>query len=293
MKRRVKIMKSNKLQAAGFGLVFCFILFILTTKAISAPNTYGITNTRHNLLFTYNSTMAGLGDLFRNNYGEVCVYCHTPHGAQNSNAPLWNRTLPATGNYTPYSSTTMDTSAGQPDGVSLACLSCHDGTIAVDAIVNAPGSGTAWSGAVQGHYAMAQPGQSTGGTGTCLACHRRESGVFPTNPTLWFDAMALTQNLSNQHPISMNYPTPTQDPKFNPPTNSNGSLAWFEAGGMANRADDNEIKLFSDGAGGYKVQCASCHNPHGTLSSDGVNLYPTFLRKANSSSDLCVTCHIK
>lgn len=282
-------MKGNRLQAAGFGLVFCFTLFILATKAISAPNTYGITNTRHNLLFNWQpaTPMAAIGDTFRNNYGEVCVYCHTPHGAQNSSAPLWNRTLPTTGNYTPYSSTTMDTSVGQPDGVSLACLSCHDGTIAIDSIINAPGSGLAWSGPVApNHYALAQfPDQSTN---SCLLCHR--TAVLPNAS---FEAMALTQNLSNQHPISMNYPTPAQDPKFNPPTNSNGNLAWFETGGMANRADDNEIKLFSDGAGGYKVQCASCHNPHGTLSSDGVNLYPTFLRKANSSSDLCITCHIK
>ncbi|MFZ3066107.1 MAG: cytochrome c3 family protein [Nitrospirota bacterium] len=282
-------MKGNRLRATGFVLVFCFILFILTTKAISAPNTYGITNTRHNLLFNWQpaTPMASIGDIFRNNYGEVCVYCHTPHGAQNSNAPLWNRTLPATGNYTPYSSTTIDTSVGQPDGVSLACLSCHDGTIAIDSIINAPGSGTAWGGPVApNHYALAEyPAQSTN---SCLLCHR--TAVLPNAS---FEAMALTQNLSNQHPISMNYPTPSQDPKFNPPTNSNGSLAWFETGGMATRADDNEIKLFSDGAGGYKVQCASCHNPHGTLSPDGVNLYPTFLRKANNSSDLCITCHIK
>lgn len=279
-------MKSNRLRATGFGLVFCFILFILTTKAISAPNTYGITNTRHNLLVPYNSTMSGMVGLLYNNYGEVCVYCHTPHGAQNSSAPLWNRTLPTTGNYTPYSSTTIDTNGGaipQPDGVSLACLSCHDGTIAVDSIINAPGSGAAWGGPVAAnHYAL---NQSTG-AGSCLQCH----SVLPNAN---FTVMAFGQDLRPQHPISMNYPTPLQDPKFNPPTNSNGSLAWFETGGMANRADDNEIKLFSDGAGGYKVQCASCHNPHGTLSSDGVNLYPTFLRKANNSSDLCITCHIK
>lgn len=279
-------MKGSRLQAACFGLVFCFILFILTTKAISAPNTYGITNTRHNLLVPYNPTMSGMVGLLYNNYGEVCVYCHTPHGAQNSNAPLWNRTLPTTGNYTPYSSTTIDTNGGvipQPDGVSLACLSCHDGTIAVDSIINAPGSGTAWGGPVAAnHYAL---NQSTS-AGSCLQCH----SVLPNAN---FTVMAFGQDLRPQHPISMNYPTPSQDPKFNQPTNSNGSLAWFETGGMANRADDNEIKLFNDGAGGYKVQCASCHNPHGTLSPDGVNLYPTFLRKANSSSDLCNTCHIK
>lgn len=270
-----------------FIAVFSITLYLLSAQqAISAPNTYGITNTRHNLLVPYAPGMA-VG-FYYTNYGEVCVYCHTPHGAQNSSAPLWNRTLPTTGNYTPYSSTTIDTNGGtipQPDGISLACLSCHDGTIAVDAIINAPGSGTAWGGPVApNHYAL----NPAGGVGSCLLCHNQDTFVGGN-----FTPAALGQNLSNQHPISMNYPTPAQDPKFNPPTNSNGSLAWFETGGMANRADDNEIKLFSDGAGGYKVQCASCHNPHGTLSSDGVNLYPTFLRKSNASSDLCTTCHIK
>lgn len=69
--------------------------------------------------------------------GEVCVYCHTPHSA-NANAPLWNK------NYTPpvftlYDSLTLDTSPVQPGAQSLACLSCHDGTIAVDNLANAPG----------------------------------------------------------------------------------------------------------------------------------------------------------
>ncbi|MDH4100023.1 MAG: hypothetical protein OEV28_05555, partial [Nitrospirota bacterium] len=77
--------------------------------------------------------------------GEVCVFCHSPHvGQQVANAPLWNRAV-ASGNYTPYTSSTIDapgvTSDRQPKGVSLACLSCHDGTIALDALRNAPGSG--------------------------------------------------------------------------------------------------------------------------------------------------------
>lgn len=282
-------------------LISSAAVFLPVSQAMSAPNTYGITNTRHNMLVSYttNAIMLATVGTGYNNYGEVCVYCHTPHGAQNSAAPLWNRTLPASGNYTPYSSTTIDVNGGtipQPDGISLACLSCHDGTIAVDSIVNKPGSGyytsggsTTWgsTNTAPNHSALAQPSQ--GGT-TCLSCHSA-GGTAAATP---FEVAALTQNLSNQHPISMNYPTATQDPKFNQSTlTNNGMVAWFETGGMANRADDNEIKLYSDGSGGYKVQCASCHNPHGTRSGVGDALYPTFLRKSNSSSDLCLTCHIK
>ncbi|MBI5182346.1 MAG: hypothetical protein HZA06_05505 [Nitrospirae bacterium] len=279
-------MKSNRLLSAGFGLVLCFSLLLLTTKAIAAPNTNGITNTRHNLMTPWSAM--SLVNAF-NKYGEVCVYCHTPHGAT-TDAPLWNRTLPATGGYTPYSSSTIDTNIGQPDGVSLACLSCHDGTIAVDAVRNAPGSGTNLTGWSTNHYALAQTGQSTSGNGTCLQCHGESAGILSSS--MWFDVMAFSQNLGNQHPISMNYPTATQDPAFNQTFTYNGKIAWFEETNNS-RADDNEIKLYSDGAGGYKVQCATCHNPHGTLSSDGVNLYPTFLRKSNSNSAICTTCHIK
>lgn len=287
---RAEFLKSNRLLAAGFGLIFCFTFLILTTKAIGE-----VTTSRHNLMTPWSPLMAD-GVIVFNKYGEVCVYCHTPHGAT-TEAPLWNRTLPATGGYTPYLSSTIDTNIGQPDGISLACLSCHDGTIAVDAIRNAPGSGTNLTGPWYGkpasslHYKLAQEAQ----TGeTCLVCHK---GTIAPD----FTVMALTQNLSNQHPISMNYPTATQDPAFNQLLTNDGRIAWFEETGNS-RADDNEIKLYSDGAGGYKVQCATCHNPHGTraaintppneLGRNGVD-YATFLRKSNAGSALCTTCHIK
>jgi cytochrome c553 len=78
---------------------------------------------------------------------EVCVFCHTPHGAApnvQGGAPLWNRKTHDSGDFTPYSAPNFDAAGqtpGQPKGVSLACLSCHDGVIAIDALINAPGSG--------------------------------------------------------------------------------------------------------------------------------------------------------
>jgi formate-dependent nitrite reductase cytochrome c552 subunit len=59
-------------------------------------------------------------------------------------APLWNRALPIDTTYQTYGSPNFDgagPTAGKPKGVSLACLSCHDGTVAVDALINGPGSG--------------------------------------------------------------------------------------------------------------------------------------------------------
>ena len=67
-----------------------------------------------------------------NSSGQVCVACHTPHNAQTAQlVPLWNHTATAA-TFTLYSSVTAKSSPGQPTGYSKACLSCHDGTLALD-----------------------------------------------------------------------------------------------------------------------------------------------------------------
>lgn len=75
--------------------------------------------------------------------GEICIACHTPHNAQTgvADAPLWNHNLSAVASYALYSSATLNASAtiGQPTGTSKLCLSCHDGTVALD---NSPGGVT-------------------------------------------------------------------------------------------------------------------------------------------------------
>jgi predicted CXXCH cytochrome family protein len=65
---------------------------------------------------------------------EICIVCHTPHNANTTvtNAPLWNHQISAVASYTMYSSATMQSVAGQPDGSSKLCLSCHDGTVALE-----------------------------------------------------------------------------------------------------------------------------------------------------------------
>ncbi len=63
--------------------------------------------------------------------GEVCIVCHTPHHAISTDAPLWNHEV-TTATFTTYSSSTLDATVGQPDGTSKMCLSCHDGTVAID-----------------------------------------------------------------------------------------------------------------------------------------------------------------
>ncbi|VAW21060.1 Cytochrome c family protein [hydrothermal vent metagenome] len=68
-----------------------------------------------------------------NSSGEICIVCHTPHNANGNvvGAPLWNHQVTGA-TFTPYSSTTLDATVGQPAGNSKLCLSCHDGTVAVE-----------------------------------------------------------------------------------------------------------------------------------------------------------------
>lgn len=85
------------------------------------------------------ATIAGTPhDLSAKGWGttELCKFCHTPHLAQAvAGAPLWNHRTTAA-SYTLYSSATFNGSSTQPGPTSKLCLSCHDGTVAIDSFAN-------------------------------------------------------------------------------------------------------------------------------------------------------------
>ncbi len=89
-----------------------------------------IVNTVHNL------SANGPGQVKANTESEICVFCHTPHNS-NPEGPLWNRNTPGI-NFTLYNSSTSIAVVGQPDGSTLLCLSCHDGTIALGSVLSRP-----------------------------------------------------------------------------------------------------------------------------------------------------------
>ncbi|MHB8828369.1 MAG: cytochrome c3 family protein [Syntrophales bacterium] len=187
--------------------------------------------------------------------GEVCVHCHTPHFASATiAAPLWNKksvdfNFDA---FTMYTSPTIDTAIpSRPSGLSLACLGCHDSVSAPEAatatythqVINAPGSG------LTGTYSI-----------SCAACHDSHGGSMYTIP-------AIGPNLTNDHPISIIYPTAAQDAGFFiPPDLQKG---WAD------------VPLFSG-----KVECPTCHDVHDPAKVP-------FLRVANTGSVLCYKCHNK
>ncbi len=101
-------------------------IFGLVVAAVSAQA--AITGTPHDL------SGRGWGTT------ELCKFCHTPHLAQSViGAPLWNHASTSRA-YTLYSSATFDPNGGltigQPGPQSKLCLSCHDGTVAVDSYAN-------------------------------------------------------------------------------------------------------------------------------------------------------------
>lgn len=76
-----------------------------------------------------------------NTEGEICIVCHTDHNSNVAveSAPLWNHAIPQT-QYIPYTSATFDAKMGQPTGTSKICLSCHDGSIAIDSFSSKTGN---------------------------------------------------------------------------------------------------------------------------------------------------------
>jgi predicted CXXCH cytochrome family protein len=77
--------------------------------------------------------------------GEICNACHTPHNANSDGlqVPLWNHGV-SSATYTVYSSSSIKRSPVQlePGNISRLCLSCHDGTIAINSFGGAVDDGT-------------------------------------------------------------------------------------------------------------------------------------------------------
>lgn len=253
-----------------------FSIALLTGGSIAQAQTT-IDGSRHDLA-------SGTGTPGDNN--EICVYCHTPHASATAvEAPLWNK--PASGaTYTTYDSSISTTLDGEVLGVgsvSIACLSCHDGTQAMDTVINGPGRNS--------FTAAGARMNSLGGTG--------EIDDPLGNPNTPLNTVAnLGTDLTNDHPIGIIYGgydpgTGSADPDFvGPATDTiNGVAQWWvdtELTGNGTREKTDMILYRRTAVGGPApfVECASCHDPHNPVNG-------TFLRVANSNSDVCLACHVK
>ncbi|MEW6740130.1 MAG: cytochrome c3 family protein [Nitrospirota bacterium] len=184
----------------------------------------GISATKHNL------STSGPGTVKANagqQNDEICVYCHTPHFANTgfTGAPLWNKATPSA-TYTMYGTTIAgSTPDATPNGITKACLSCHDGVSALNSIVNQAGAG----GVTAGGYNVA--------FGATLA------GTAKTMPA---GAANLGTTLADDHPVSIAYTAGKASLK----ATSTALTGWEGATTIANLLRSN------------KVECSSCHDPH-------------------------------
>lgn len=269
-------MTLKKIHVLSLSITVALILFFLSVSAKGGS----LIRSRHDLSALnwrgyQNETGPMQGGTF-NDYREACVYCHTPHNAS-SFAPLWNRTLPTDRGYQMYSSPNFDSVLPKaPDGISLACLSCHDGSVAVDSVLKPPKfHDIVETGASHRMTLEGEPGSDA-----CSKCHNRQEGAYG-GITGAHDATVryFTKDLRDDHAFSMRYPTLDIDPQFNQPT-----IMKADGGRMF----PNGVQTFE----GDKVQCASCHDIH---SPDEKNLEgrDPFLRASNRGSALCLTCHQK
>ncbi|HZW12625.1 MAG TPA: cytochrome c3 family protein [Noviherbaspirillum sp.] len=266
----------------------------------------GIADTKHNL--GSQQTKTGFNKF--DGSGEICVFCHTPHAADiAAQAPLWNRVATASPTYATYSSLgtlSLDGGSLAIGSTSAACLSCHDGTQAMNTVYNAPGSGLT---------AAADSTWKTGGwSGDNVGADGKMTGLAAVAKD--------TEGLKNDHPVSIQYaggpkvaanipaaPGDYTKTNFNDAdfktaksTAMNGKQVWwveadtdgvrtkkdlplYTRSGTLTFADTTKSGTVDAAAPQPFVECASCHDPHSSNA--------TFLRVPNTNSAVCLACHDK
>lgn len=257
--------KVRSVIAAAFAFLFLGQFQLANGEAIIGDPVQGahdpILGTKHD--FTGLNKRAGvfaMPGVALSDYGNPCVYCHVPP-EKADNDPTdkgsvlgWNRYKPATDRFQLYDSTYMDSRTRTPSPISLLCLSCHDGTMAVDMVVFRPGNFDSAA-----DTAMHMRINGADDTISCGKCH---------NGRVAHDIAIkhLDTDLRNDHPISMRYAGLLRtDEDFRLPHTPNGF--------------SNGVKLYEG-----RVECASCHNVH--------NPEKDLLLRVNSDL-LCQTCHAK
>ncbi|MDH3973845.1 MAG: hypothetical protein OEV42_06160 [Deltaproteobacteria bacterium] len=157
--------------AARWGVMVALLLLAAPSGGYA-----DIVNTRHNLSawspYVGSASADPSSPDFRRN--RVCIFCHMPHNAESTQAPLWGHMS------TVSTFVVISTTVGkiQPNGISRKCLGCHDGTVAVGAVFSVDGDIPVVGSSVSSGYL--QPG-SIGYIGTDLT-----TGHY-------------------NHPVSMNY----------------------------------------------------------------------------------------
>lgn len=249
------------------------LIMLLFTSAVAVGQT-GVVNSRHNM------STGGPGTIVAETEGAVCVFCHTPHTSNTAQtlAPLWNRSASAVSSYTLYSSDYLTSlsypSPTQPNAKSKLCLSCHDGTIALGAVYNAPGAS---SSITMANSVTTMPTDAGGYVGT---------------------------DLGNDHPVGFTF-DPSSDPELVTrawpwgtavkldPDASNGRLECHTCHDVHDNQYTNFLRMSNANAG----LCTFCHSKTGWTGSSVVHRVSTqsYTPPGNSATTIgewaCRNCH--
>jgi hypothetical protein len=251
--------------------LFTFLTFAVLL-GVSGTVTASVVDSKHNL------SASGPGPVKATSEKQICVFCHTPHGAnQSAGAPLWNHAL-SNATYEPYYSLSLAANPlpGPPGASSKVCLSCHDGTLAIGTVGvlngNSPAN-IAMTGTATGGIMPGGSGETTGYT--------RNLGI----------------DLSNDHPISFNYDATLggvggTDGELRAPPVMDGAATV-----VGNRTASVKPAFPLEG---NQVQCITCHDPHISTSVSLKFLRGNRLQQLNpptgvgfiaSNDIMCIACH--
>jgi predicted CXXCH cytochrome family protein len=258
------------------------------------------------------------------NTGEICAFCHTPQGAEDSvSAPRWNRTLTTLSNYRAYSS--LGSAAQQATGsISMACLSCHDGSQAPNIVINTP-TLRLDVGDVQVDIGNTLRNHHPVGVQYAGGGQDENAPDIALNPVAVYDMLEESNRFATGNKFSpffskkkffnsrdveafsdvRNFSTEGNFDSikggFNKSTYSgtgSGTVWWVKSANSKKGRQKTDLYLFTradavDAQPGESivnrpyVECATCHDPHSTNS--------TFLRMpgGNARSQICLACHNK
>jgi hypothetical protein len=255
------------------------VLMATLPAGVAAKGPPGVIMGYHNLSASGKDN-TGADSSYRTNTDDVCVFCHTPHGGTLS-APLWNRNNP-TSTWNHYSSSSLSNfmknlaSSRSLNDESLICMSCHDGSISVNHVINSPND----LGGSPIETFNGDP-DTTIGLGFIIGSRIGASEANTMG----------TGDLTDDHPISFSY-----DDVYNSTDYQIGAkMGQLRASNLASVLYSGAGPRFETrtvaGTGTNRVECTTCHDPHVDYYNNPE--YSPFLIIPNAGSNLCLACHIK
>ncbi len=240
-------------------------LLALAVPEVAAQTPTSIIYSKHNL------SISGPGALRSATEGDICIFCHSPH-SKTGESPLWNHQM-STASYTPYNSSTLKATVGQPTGASKLCLSCHDGTVALGMVAN-----------------RSTPIPMLSGAST-----------IPTGRT------RIGTDLSAHHPVSFTYDVAlaTAQGELRDPTTLNQEVRLDRSGQLQCTAchdpHNNQFGSFLVKDNTASALCLDCHTPNlwsasahatstATWNGNGPNPWP-HTGATTVAANACENCH--